>query len=79
MSTTTEPNTTLIFVSLLTHCEGGAADLTDADAVAQECAEQMRDAGLMIEPQAGHFALSPKGMEALMLIEKLRDFALTRE
>jgi len=69
-------NVTVIFVALLTACETCPQDLSEAPPAHQECAEQMRDAGILTEVQPGCFMLDTDGMKLLQLIENLRDYAL---
>lgn len=69
-------NVTVIFVALLTTCESRFMDLSEAPPAHQECAEQMRDAGILLETVDGSYTLTSDGCKLLQLVEKLRDYAL---
>lgn len=69
-------NVTVIFVALLTSCESRFMDLTEAPDAHQECAEQMRDAGILLQTEDGSYTLTSDGCKLLQLLENLRDYAL---
>lgn len=69
-------NTTLVWVMLLIRCESATVDLSEAEAAHQECAEQMRDAGILQEIEEHHYTLSSDGMRLHLLLETLRDYSL---
>ena len=69
-------NTTIVWAALLTRCESTTVDLSEADPAHQECAEQMRDAGILEEIAEHEFTLSTDGMRLLQIVENLRDYSL---
>lgn len=69
-------NPTVIWAALLTCAEAGRVKLPeDCNAIAH--ASQMQDAGLLICDGDNEWILSSRGMEALTLLERLRDFTLS--
>lgn len=69
-------NPTLIWAALLTGGEGGIT-LPEEDP-ALDYAEQMQDSGLLVCTGEREWTLSSRGMDALAVLERLRDLSLSR-
>jgi len=68
---------TVIWAALLVSCEGRSIELPEDDP-SIEYAEQMQDAGILTCTGEREWTLSSRGMEMHTIIERLRDFSLSR-
>ena len=68
---------TVIWAALIVSCESGSIELPEDDP-SIDYAEQMQESGLLVCTGEREWTLSSKGFEMSAILERLRDFSLSR-